>query len=542
MMSGTLDLAVTVRYYGTKARDLYQGSFAGIKVLKEDLLTLKMPHPKTDSITITKLPDGKAECNFQWLKAAQNGLLHRQLVTRIWGKDEEGARKQLLRTLSIDRLSLWEKRPGVIYHHEQQRRSDAAPPGFRDEAQLLLDDMASALKLPKAEPIEPSLPNASPANPGASAWPRFCGLIATIATPIYALGYARPILPVRWLPNVHIVFKASHAHEVRQSAIHLTRRASIIFPVAGFLNLMSASPKVPPPLPLPAQDSGSTPPGLTFSTQTYKFPQQTAAASSMQLRLPLPPRPQFQTHFPPLTHASRKRSRTRTRSPESRRRPAPAPPRAHAHAHAHALPPLSPLAPFHAAAPPPIPAAPPIKPAPPPILAPPPMPAPAPAPPAQVQDRENKVKQLTRELWDVRRQITAGVVRETAILSELKEVDALTHAKVLSSGSANGNGSGSGSGSGSGARSGEYGKREREREREGEEEAHEDAVLRTRLRAVEAELVAEKRMRGEMEAALEDVKRECREPFVVPAMFEAFLMVSKVTTQVMDSSQEAAAK
>jgi len=65
--------------------------------------------------------------------------------------------------------------------------------------------------------------------------------------------------------------------------------------------------------------------------------------------------------------------------------------------------------------------------------------------------------------------------------------------------------------------------------------ALEDAAMWTRLQEVEAELMAERRLRIQTEAALVDVQRECREPFVVPALFEAFFMISKVTTQVMDS-------
>ena len=35
-----------------------------------------------------------------------------------------------------------------------------------------------------------------------------------------------------------------------------------------------------------------------------------------------------------------------------------------------------------------------------------------------------KIQKLTRELWDLRRQVTAGVVRETTILKELKALNA----------------------------------------------------------------------------------------------------------------------
>ncbi|THU84616.1 hypothetical protein K435DRAFT_620326, partial [Dendrothele bispora CBS 962.96] len=39
----------------------------------------------------------------------------------------------------------------------------------------------------------------------------------------------------------------------------------------------------------------------------------------------------------------------------------------------------------------------------------------------------------------------------------------------------------------------------------------------------------ERRKRQAAEALLRDVQRECREPFLVPALFEAFLLVSELS-------------
>ena len=61
------------------------------------------------------------------------------------------------------------------------------------------------------------------------------------------------------------------------------------------------------------------------------------------------------------------------------------------------------------------------------------------------------------------------------------------------------------------------------------------SVIKEKLRTVEQELREEKRRRMEAEAALEDIKRECREPFIVPALLDAFITISKVTSQVMDN-------
>ncbi|TFK36252.1 hypothetical protein BDQ12DRAFT_687093 [Crucibulum laeve] len=48
----------------------------------------------------------------------------------------------------------------------------------------------------------------------------------------------------------------------------------------------------------------------------------------------------------------------------------------------------------------------------------------------------------------------------------------------------------------------------------------------------------ERRRREEAENALADVRRELREPFVVPALLDAFLTVSKLTTRVTSNTQE----
>lgn len=61
------------------------------------------------------------------------------------------------------------------------------------------------------------------------------------------------------------------------------------------------------------------------------------------------------------------------------------------------------------------------------------------------------------------------------------------------------------------------------------------AVIKARLAMVEKELLDEKRRRAEVESALQDVERECREPFVVPALLQAFVSISKLTTEALSS-------
>lgn len=53
-------------------------------------------------------------------------------------------------------------------------------------------------------------------------------------------------------------------------------------------------------------------------------------------------------------------------------------------------------------------------------------------------------------------------------------------------------------------------------------------MLTERLR-LEAELKTERARRVRAERALSDVERECRAPFVVPALFQAFVSISELS-------------
>lgn len=57
-----------------------------------------------------------------------------------------------------------------------------------------------------------------------------------------------------------------------------------------------------------------------------------------------------------------------------------------------------------------------------------------------------------------------------------------------------------------------------------------DPVLELRLTEVEKQLRDERERRTRAERALEDVERECRSPFVVPALFRAFMTISELPT------------
>ncbi|PFH49476.1 hypothetical protein AMATHDRAFT_48690 [Amanita thiersii Skay4041] len=62
-------------------------------------------------------------------------------------------------------------------------------------------------------------------------------------------------------------------------------------------------------------------------------------------------------------------------------------------------------------------------------------------------------------------------------------------------------------------------------------------VLEAAEAAARKELEEERRRRVEAEMLVDDIKRECREPFVAPALLEAFRIVSKVTTKVCEMEE-----
>lgn len=63
------------------------------------------------------------------------------------------------------------------------------------------------------------------------------------------------------------------------------------------------------------------------------------------------------------------------------------------------------------------------------------------------------------------------------------------------------------------------------------------AVMKKRIEMVEKALDTERRRRITAEATLEDVKRECKAPFIVPALLEAFITVSKLTSEAVGTGR-----
>jgi hypothetical protein len=52
--------------------------------------------------------------------------------------------------------------------------------------------------------------------------------------------------------------------------------------------------------------------------------------------------------------------------------------------------------------------------------------------------------------------------------------------------------------------------------------------MENRLQTVEAALAVEKKGREVAEKSLADVERECRAPFVVPALLQTFMKISQI--------------
>ncbi|KAG2135254.1 hypothetical protein DEU56DRAFT_737906 [Suillus clintonianus] len=98
---------------------------------------------------------------------------------------------------------------------------------------------------------------------------------------------------------------------------------------------------------------------------------------------------------------------------------------------------------------------------------------------------------LTRQLWDTRRELTALQARETDLIASLRRLDAPRH--IL-----------------------EFGQAQRSSE------------LEVRLAEVGNELQRERYKRLQAERGLNEIEIENRAPFVVPALFQAFLKISEM--------------
>ncbi|KAJ7472451.1 hypothetical protein B0H11DRAFT_1354710 [Mycena galericulata] len=64
--------------------------------------------------------------------------------------------------------------------------------------------------------------------------------------------------------------------------------------------------------------------------------------------------------------------------------------------------------------------------------------------------------------------------------------------------------------------------------------AGDDFVTRARIQHLEEELEEERAKRRQLDKVVADIRRECREPFVVPSLLDAFIEISKLTNEAME--------
>jgi hypothetical protein len=62
-------------------------------------------------------------------------------------------------------------------------------------------------------------------------------------------------------------------------------------------------------------------------------------------------------------------------------------------------------------------------------------------------------------------------------------------------------------------------------------EEHFIKAMESRIRKLEQDLDTERRMRLEAEDVVRDIRRECKTPFIVPGLLDAFIKLSRLTTQ-----------
>ena len=130
-----------------------------------------------------------------------------------------------------------------------------------------------------------------------------------------------------------------------------------------------------------------------------------------------------------------------------------------------------------------------------------------------------EIQRLTRESCDLRRQINADSVRDASIITKLKQLNANYIPGPLKVGISDSSKHQLSPSplcfpSNTGLRNFFLKK-----------------VMEGRIRKLEQDLDAERRMRLEAEDILRDIRRECKAPFVVPGLLDAFIKLSRLTTQ-----------
>ncbi|KAG7089410.1 hypothetical protein E1B28_011098 [Marasmius oreades] len=114
----------------------------------------------------------------------------------------------------------------------------------------------------------------------------------------------------------------------------------------------------------------------------------------------------------------------------------------------------------------------------------------------------SSVYELVYELTEIRKQLATGLKQEAAIIDELKRMHSQAPGPSPNTITAAGS----------------------------------ELVVTARLQMIEEQIETERQRRRAAEDSLSNIQRECREPFMVPALLDAFVMISKLSTQVMESN------
>ncbi|KIJ94941.1 hypothetical protein K443DRAFT_683374 [Laccaria amethystina LaAM-08-1] len=519
----SIDLTVTIRYHGVKAT-AYFSKFTeeSIKVVRGDIAALRMPQPKTTSFELVS--HGCVE--FGWDMMVAKNMIHKALIQKIdpsRPEDKQGLKEQL-RELSITKISLRES-PSFTGHTKptvpQKRSSNhvkellgekpmstskvtrPGPPPFiksepapqtiptapRPPAPLPSppmsvvstsqddtgphEDMRPAKRL-KTEPKEPILRFTPSPGPGQSQ--------SSVQQPTPSLTQVQVPSPQSTPPGLVAPLSlpsTQGSNELRiRGAGRVSQASSAVSRVVQGQERTSPpsqiTPSDPPedqPMtnsptatipPNPPEDDPMTDPVSTNDVldvvpeQERTFPVTTTLPNAQENEVPTNSASTNQT-TPPIEPAA---ERTTTLA-------APTIPIATSSSLATS----SPLASTSLAA----------------ITGRPPNSSDLP-----------KIQTLSRELWDIRRKLTAEGVRESAVLDKLKLLHASYVPEPMSASS--------------------------DRTLQ---------ALKTRLRKVEKDLENERHLRMKTEATLQDIRRECKAPFVVPALLDAFISISNLTTQAL---------
>ncbi|KAF9268250.1 hypothetical protein L218DRAFT_604219 [Marasmius fiardii PR-910] len=124
------------------------------------------------------------------------------------------------------------------------------------------------------------------------------------------------------------------------------------------------------------------------------------------------------------------------------------------------------------------------------------------------QETIPRINQLITELETVRRRLAADLRRERDIIQQLTQLSAGRPTPTV-------------------AHDASYSSANNQLSTGGE------IVLEARLQLAEKQLKEERRRREAAEDSLKDVQRECREPFVVPALMDAFLAISNLASEAV---------